>query len=153
VREEDKKYMSKNYSKPSVEIPGFAVTNYDGTKGPDENQCRVQIGDLELFFSYKTLIAYRIRGSKMRVCENMWSRTTGQHLGKLDKGESKNRIPFAEFQREVVAIDAYVSKSKGDESLAEFISRFKQEAGKLEAEIQVENSPDAISAREFKRSL
>ena len=50
---------------------------------------------LALYFSYETIIAYRY-GNQLQVCENVWSRTTGEHLNYLNPIEKK-RLPFEVF--------------------------------------------------------
>lgn len=96
-----------NYRKPSIEVEGFAVTDYDGG-AVKEAQCRVRIGDLELWFSYKTLVAYKFSGEHIRVCDNVWSATTGKHIAKIDGGASKLRVKFEQFALEAEAILAHI---------------------------------------------
>ena len=49
-----------------------------------------------LYFSYETCIAFKING-KLTVCENIWSRTTGNHLNLIDNGDKKSRISYKDF--------------------------------------------------------
>jgi hypothetical protein len=61
-------------------------TDYDGGVTENKNQIRVQIGGLELWFSYQTLVAFRIAGgpeTKALISENQWGATTGQHIAKI----------------------------------------------------------------------
>lgn len=54
------------------------------------NQCTV-------WFSYKTIVAFKDKKGKLHVCENVWSNTTGRHLNDIDGGDKENRIPRAKF--------------------------------------------------------
>jgi hypothetical protein len=64
---------------------------------------RVDIGPITLYFSYETCVAFWVDGHSLVVCENIWSTTTGRHLGELDGGgaNKKNRVPYAEFDRQL----------------------------------------------------
>ena len=69
------------------------------TEGP--NNYRVEIGNLTLWFSYETIIAFQT-GGKRFVCENVWSPTTGKHLSRIDGGiadAKKSRTKRYEFSR------------------------------------------------------
>ena len=61
----------------------------------------VRVGDLVLYFSYQTVIAFCTPGTGRRVCENVWSTTTGKHLSWIDGGNKKNRLPSAQFDNEL----------------------------------------------------
>lgn len=61
----------------------------------------VNIGHLELCFSYKTVVAFATPKTSLRVCENVWGTTTGKHLNWIDGGNKKSRIPYAQFQAEL----------------------------------------------------
>lgn len=58
----------------------------------------VEFEGKELYFSYETLVGFKVCG-KMYVSENVWSKTTGKHLNMLVNKES--RIPHAEFKKYV----------------------------------------------------
>lgn len=47
----------------------------------DPNFTNVEIGELDLFFSYTTLVAIRSKYGWL-ISENMWSRTTAKHMNK-----------------------------------------------------------------------
>ena len=42
----------------------------------------VQIGPLTLYFSYRTVVAFRYNG-KLRISNNEWGTTTGRHLNTI----------------------------------------------------------------------
>lgn len=65
----------------------------------------VQIGPLRVWFSYRTAIAFQVRGQNAVVSENVWSRTTGKHLAAIDGGvnteQGKKRVKHEEFERQL----------------------------------------------------
>jgi len=67
---------------------------YDGVEAR-----KVRILGMILYFSYTTLIAYRIpEDSDLIVSENLWSRTTGGHIKELDKNlRRQDRLPRDKF--------------------------------------------------------
>lgn len=71
------------------------------------NYSEVTIGDVELIFSYRTLIAFRTpETGRYVVRENDWGPTTGRHLNHVPGGHDKAaRIPSADF---VAMVDRYV---------------------------------------------
>ena len=72
------------------------------------NFTAVDVGNLEVWFSYSTPIAYRAPGSGLVIRENDWSNTTGKHLAYLDSGNAaakKERISGAKFEAQLAAID------------------------------------------------
>lgn len=56
------------------------------------------VGELDIYFSYKTPVAFRAPGYGLVVSANCWGRTTGKHLNWIDDGDKKNRIPRTEFE-------------------------------------------------------
>jgi len=62
-----------------------------------DNFKQVIIGNLEIWFSYKTPVAFRYHGS-MKISENLWGGTTGKHLNWLDGGNKEGRMPRREFE-------------------------------------------------------
>jgi hypothetical protein len=63
---------------------------------PQANAMYVEINDLELWFSYKTVIAFRSDSHPLTVCENVWSTTTGKHLNLISR-DKKSRLPYDQF--------------------------------------------------------
>jgi hypothetical protein len=64
----------------------------------DKELVTVCTGDMTLWFSYQTLIAFRIGAVKV-VSENCWGATTGKHLNRVDGGDKANRVKRTEFER------------------------------------------------------
>ena len=57
----------------------------------------VTIGNLTVWFSYETPIAYESMHHPLRVCENVWGTATGQHLNAIDGGDKASRLPREQF--------------------------------------------------------
>jgi len=66
------------------------------------NKNRVTIGNLEIYFSYETPVAFKqYEGMGKTVCsENDWSKTTGKLLNEVCPMK-KGRLPNAEFRAEL----------------------------------------------------
>jgi hypothetical protein len=63
----------------------------------------VRIGQVSLFFSYETCIAFQYpKGAYMS--ENVWSVTTGRHMNELGKTWF-TIIPYKEFQRKLEELE------------------------------------------------
>ena len=56
----------------------------------------ISIGNLELYFSYDTVVAFRYKG-KTYVSENCWGATTGKHLNAIEP-DKKRRIKREVFK-------------------------------------------------------
>ena len=63
----------------------------------------VDLGDLSVWFSYNTPIAFQSgTWGTLVVRENVWSTTTGKHLNAIDGGDKKakaRRVSSDEFNR------------------------------------------------------
>lgn len=73
----------------------------------------VEIGPLEVYFSYNTPIAFRDSEGKLIVRANEWGPTTGKHMVALgvDRGD---RIPGDEFERRLHTHLLNVFRSRGE---------------------------------------
>lgn len=59
----------------------------------------VTVGDVQLAFSYKTIVGFNaIDGRGWVVSENLWGNTTGKHLNYLDDRGANFRVPREEFE-------------------------------------------------------
>jgi len=52
------------------------------------NSLVVTIGNLDLWFSYKTIMAFRTFEDGFHIRENDWSTTTGKHLNWINRDKS-----------------------------------------------------------------
>lgn len=75
------------------------ITNYCEDSG---NNTLVTIGDLNLYFSYETLIAFRIENDLV-IRKNDWSIQTGKHLNSINPDKSI-RIDGSEFEEQLKAV-------------------------------------------------
>lgn len=62
-----------------------------------QNQTIVHIGDLSLFFSYRTIVAFR-KNYKTVCCENVWKSTTGKFLNAIEP-DKKARVKQVAFKK------------------------------------------------------
>lgn len=73
------------------------------------NFIRATIGDVDFYFSYDTIIAFRING-KLYISENVWSKTTGKHLNAIYQDKTQ-RIPNKEFNSLLTKLHEKIMKS------------------------------------------
>ena len=71
------------------------------------------------WFSYKTLIAFKVDGQPRVISQNYWTRTTGKHLNELDGGDKvakKARVTDTVFEQlfeEQLGAESTASASEG----------------------------------------
>lgn len=58
----------------------------------------VEVGEIRLWYSYETIVAFAAPGYGKVVSENIWSKTTGKHLNWIDPYKD-SRTPNEEFER------------------------------------------------------
>lgn len=74
-----------------------SIKNYGNYSSDNYGSSRmVIVGNLDLYFSYETVIAFR-DGGQLTIRQNDWSTTTGRHLNAINT-DKKARIPSAEFE-------------------------------------------------------
>ena len=69
---------------------------------------RIIVGNLSLWFSYNTCVAFCVSGRSTKVHENTWGPTTGKHLNWIDGGDKKNRLSHEEFN---IALDRELNEA------------------------------------------
>jgi len=69
-----------------------SASHYGGPNG-----IYVELGDVGLWFSYQTCVAFRT-SSLFAICENVWGCTTGKHLNAIDPDKGK-RMSAEGFKR------------------------------------------------------
>jgi hypothetical protein len=62
------------------------------------NAITVNIGDVRLYFSYRTVVAFTTPQTGLVVSENNWSTTTGKHLNWINPNK-KFRLKYDDFQK------------------------------------------------------
>lgn len=82
-----------------MEIP--SIKSYGNYKNDNYgvHALSVRLGQITLYFSYDTVIAYEDYQDGLVVRENDWSTTTGKHLNFLDGGDKKSRKSATEFHQ------------------------------------------------------
>lgn len=78
-----------------ISISGYG--NYS-SRNYGVNCLLVSVGNLDLYFSYKTVIAFRSSEHGLVIRENDWSSTTGKHLNWINP-DKKIRISSEEFEK------------------------------------------------------
>lgn len=67
------------------------------TQGESPTAHSLQLGQLDLHFSYETVVAFEAPGLGLIVSENIWSATTGKHINAI-AGKDYPRFPRREFE-------------------------------------------------------
>ena len=62
------------------------------------NALRVSVGAVDVYFSYRTPVAYSLDGAPPIVRRNEWGPTTGKHLNAIDGGDKRARVDVDTFQ-------------------------------------------------------
>lgn len=65
------------------------------------NAMQVEVGDLCLWFSYRTVVAFSAPGTGIVVRQNDWKGTTGKHLNWIDGGNKKSRLASQDFEKKL----------------------------------------------------
>ena len=74
-----------------------SISPYGPTKTDQANAMRVDVGDLTLWFSYRTIVAFQAMGKPIVVRQNEWESTTGRHLNAIDGGDKASRVSAEAF--------------------------------------------------------
>ena len=72
----------------------FSMSNL----GRGNNGKHIEIGNIEIFVSYSTVIAYRTPNEGLVARENDWSTTTGQHMNAVPGNTKEDRISGPDFE-------------------------------------------------------
>ncbi len=64
----------------------------------------ITVGNLSIYFSYDTVVAFSDPSTGRVVTQNDWSTTTGKHLNAIDGGDKKSRLPRAEFEAKLAEV-------------------------------------------------
>ena len=78
------------------------VSNYmnNSSKNYGVNSLMVELGDITLYFSYETVVAFDAPGFGITVSENDWGPTTGKHLNSINIDKDL-RLPREQFEVEL----------------------------------------------------
>jgi len=61
----------------------------------------VRVGNLTLYFSYRTVVAFHTSKTGTVVRQNDWGATTGKHLNWIDSGDKKSRVNREVFEQKL----------------------------------------------------
>ena len=64
------------------------------------NLTKFSLGNLDIYFSYNTAVAFEDSQANQVISQNQWSTTTGKHLSIINKDVS-DRIPYEQFTKEL----------------------------------------------------
>lgn len=73
------------------------VKLFNMSENTTRNFHMVTINDLDLYFSYETVVAFQRRNKPLIVSENIWTKTTGKHLNWISNKE--DRMEHKDFLR------------------------------------------------------
>ncbi len=82
-------------------------------QGGSPTQHTVSIGDLDLYFSYETVVAFETMGLGLVVSENMWSTTTSKHINAI-AGANYPRFPREKFKKMLKEVLMPITMAMGD---------------------------------------
>lgn len=68
------------------------------------NFCEVELGEISIYFSYQTPIAFWSRQTGRVVRENRWGPTTGKHINYVDNGRQGERVDSETFERQLAMV-------------------------------------------------
>ncbi len=88
----------------SKQLPIFETYGNYASLNYGVNALRFVLGDMFIWFSYKTPVAFRTPTTGLVVRKNDWGATTGKHLNWIDGGGSnkRNRISGAGFEQQLL---------------------------------------------------
>jgi hypothetical protein len=78
-----------------MELPNWNCYYRDG----DANALRFNVGEYSFWYSYQTLVGFRVPGHPLVVHENIWKSTTAKHLNQIDGGRKGERVDAETFAR------------------------------------------------------
>jgi hypothetical protein len=68
--------------------------------GRGKNGSGIQLGDLSVYFSYSTVVAFWTPRTGLKIRENDWGATTGRHLSAIESmhgADREDRVKGSEF--------------------------------------------------------
>jgi len=83
--------------KPKITVPTFA--SYGNKSG---KTFVFSAGGIDVYFSYRTPIAFRTPSTGLVVRVNEWGPTTGKHLSAIDGGDKSARVAGVDFERQMI---------------------------------------------------
>lgn len=87
-------------------LPSFSTYGNYSSSNYGAHALVFTTSDIDVYFSYKTPVAFRTTSTGLIVRENDWGPTTGKHLNAIDGGDKKTRVPGAVFEEALQAANA-----------------------------------------------
>ena len=119
-----------------MELPEISsYGDYSNNYGVHTLQVTLPWLDLTLYYSYKTLVAFKHNG-RQHVRENVWGRTTGKHLNWIDNKRKQDRISEDEFNKRwqemmagvtVKELTLIIGTTKGADNMAHGMPGYSRE--------------------------
>lgn len=82
--------------------------------GRGTNGTKVVLGDVDIYFSYTTPIAFDSPATGLVVRQNDWNVTTGGHLNAIDNGNKTARISGVDFVAQLEKVGAGLANVLAD---------------------------------------
>lgn len=84
-----------------MESNQISIRNYCDYSSSNYGSSRVvSIGNMDLYLSYETIVAFRTTKTGLVISENNWSTTTGKHLNAINP-DKKIRLPREAFEKKL----------------------------------------------------
>jgi len=86
-------------TKAKQELPSFRTYGDYSSEGYGVHTLQFLVGDLTVWFSYQTPVAFCHGIGQQIVRQNDWGPTTGKHLNWIDGGDKASRVDSGTFER------------------------------------------------------
>lgn len=80
-----------------MQLPTISSYGHYESDNYGVNSLSVDLGEIEIFYSYKTIVAYRDIQDGLVCSKNVWSTTTGKHLTWIQP-DKKARVENDQFK-------------------------------------------------------
>lgn len=82
-----------------MQLPTFDSYGTYSSDNYGAHTMRFHFGPVTVWYSYKTVVAFRVDGGPYRVLDYTDSKTTFKHLNMIDGGNKAGRLSATEFQK------------------------------------------------------
>ena len=89
-----------------MKLPSFENYGRYSSANYGANTLVFSVGEANIYFSYKTPVAFSTPSTGLVVRENNWGPTTGKHLNWIDGGCKRGRIHGDEFEHRLEEVMA-----------------------------------------------
>lgn len=81
-----------------MDLPSFSVYYGYQSRGYGSHCLRMTMGPISVWFSYNTVVAFRVAGGELVQRKNDWGPTTGKHLNAICANHD-DRVDADEFKK------------------------------------------------------